>query len=49
MIRMFYNSVKQPWFEIMPKEIYHVIEKKLSWHTLIVIKLKEGYNEGYNI
>ncbi len=35
-----YEYVKQPWFEVMPEEMFRVLERKLGWHTLIVAKLK---------
>lgn len=32
--------IKQPWFEVMPPEMFEVLEKKLGWHLLITAKLK---------
>lgn len=32
--------VKQPWFDVMPDEMFKVLEKKLGWHLLITAKLK---------
>ena len=33
---------KQPWFEVMPDEIFNVLKKKLGWHLLITAKIKES-------
>jgi len=30
-----YKYTKQPWFEVMPDEIFAVLEKNLGWHTLV--------------
>ncbi|MFZ6015901.1 MAG: class I SAM-dependent methyltransferase [Patescibacteria group bacterium] len=30
---------RQPWFEVMPTEMFKVLEKNLGWHTLIKCKL----------
>ena len=27
--------MKQPWFEHMPDDIFHVLEKKLGWHLML--------------
>lgn len=35
-----YEYVKQPWFSAMPPEMFHTLEKKLGWHTLIAAKKK---------
>lgn len=32
--------IKQPWFEVMPDEMFEILEKKLGWHLLITAKLK---------
>ena len=30
-----YNYVREPWFHIMPQEVFQALEKKLGWHLLI--------------
>ena len=32
--------IKQPWFDVMPTEMFETLEKKLGWHLLITAKLK---------
>ena len=32
--------IKQPWFDIMPTEMFETLEKNLGWHLLITAKLK---------
>jgi len=32
--------VKQPWFDVMPPEMFRSLEKNLGWHLLITAKLK---------
>ena len=31
---------KQPWFDVMPTEMFETLEKNLGWHLLITAKLK---------
>jgi SAM-dependent methyltransferase len=33
--------IKQPWFEVMPDEMFKILEKKLGWHLLITSKIKK--------
>ncbi len=33
-----YEYELQPWFKVMPKEIFSILEKKLGWHMLIKAK-----------
>jgi len=33
---------KQPWFDVMPDEVFDVLKKNLGWHLLITAKLKEN-------
>lgn len=35
-----YEYELQPWFNVMPKEIFRALEKRLGWHTLITAKLR---------
>ena len=37
-----YEYERQPWFEVMPKEIFRGLEKALGWHTLIRCKIKNS-------
>ena len=32
--------IKQPWFDVMPTEMFETLEKNLGWHLLITAKLK---------
>ena len=32
--------VKQSWFDVMPEDMFKILEKKLGWHLLITAKLK---------
>jgi len=32
--------IKQPWFDVMPPEMFRSLEKNLGWHLLITAKLK---------
>jgi len=32
--------IKQPWFDVMPPEMFKSLEKNLGWHLLITAKLK---------
>ena len=33
-----YEYIKQPWFEAMPEELFHIMEKALGWHLMITAK-----------
>lgn len=32
--------VRQPWFDAMPPEIFHVLEKRLGWHLMVTARMK---------
>ena len=32
--------IKQPWFDVMPTEMFETLEKNIGWHLLITAKLK---------
>jgi SAM-dependent methyltransferase len=34
-----YEYVKQPWFDVMPPELFRILEKSLGWHMLVKAKL----------
>jgi SAM-dependent methyltransferase len=34
-----YKYVLQPWFAAMPKEMFHLLEKRLGWHLLATCRL----------
>jgi ubiquinone/menaquinone biosynthesis C-methylase UbiE len=34
-----YEYELQPWFKVMPREIFQALEKSLGWHTLIKCRL----------
>ncbi len=33
-----HEYVKQPWFDAMPEELFHIMEKALGWHLMITAK-----------
>jgi hypothetical protein len=33
-----YEYEPQPWFKVMPREMFEALEKRLGWHCLIVAK-----------
>ena len=35
-----YEYEKQPWFKVMPEEMFRALEKRLGWHMLIKCRLK---------
>jgi SAM-dependent methyltransferase len=35
-----YEYERQPWFHVMPTEMFRALEKALGWHTLIRCKVK---------
>ena len=35
-----YKYVREPWFNAMPPEVFHALEKKLGWHLLVTANLR---------
>lgn len=36
----------QPWFDVMPLEMFDALERRLGWHLLIVAKLKQSLDKS---
>jgi ubiquinone/menaquinone biosynthesis C-methylase UbiE len=34
-----YQYVREPWFQVMPPEVFHALEKTLGWHLLVESKI----------
>ena len=32
--------LRQPWFEVMPLEMFHTLEKKLGWHLMLTARFR---------